>query len=160
MTRTIEPMFSGDLWFLSNFHPIAFWVPQLAAVPSGEHAFNALKTTNAGERQRVLSQPSPGLAKRVGRQVTLRAGWDTGVRVLVMRTVVDAKFDHHSHLAERLLATDDLRLIETNDWHDNFWGDCLCSRTACADSGTNMLGEILMARRAELRHTAGHTLRV
>lgn len=66
MTRTIEPMFSGDLWFLSNFHPIAFWVPQLAAVPSGEHAFNALKTTNAGERQRVLSQPSPGLAKRVG----------------------------------------------------------------------------------------------
>ena len=67
------PMFSGPLGFLSNFDTTPFWMPELnARVRSGEHAFNALKTLDERSRERILAQPTPGLAKRQGRLVHLR----------------------------------------------------------------------------------------
>lgn len=146
-------MFSGELSFLSNFDTTPFWVPALGArVRSAEHAFNALKTLDPHQRARVLAQPTPGLAKRAGRGVTLRDGWNTGARVAAMQLVLEAKFGctPPGDLTQKLEATGNLALIETNTWHDNFWGDCLCGRSTpvCAVPGTNMLGELLMARRA------------
>ena len=52
-------------------------------------------------------------------------------------------------LAEDLLSTGDLELIECNNWHDNFWGSCSCPK--CNDSGLNHLGKILMKIRFELK---------
>ena len=143
------PMFAGRLGFLSNFDTTAFWMPELdSMVDSGEHAFNALKTIEPRSRRQVLSQLTPSKAKMVGRRVPLRAGWDTGVRVRAMQTVLLAKFADPD-LHQRLLDTDEQLLVETNTWHDNFWGDCRCGRSACADRGVNMLGELLMALRAK-----------
>jgi len=150
MTRGLNaPMFSGVLRALSNHAPGAFYVPDLdATAPTGEHAFNALKTLDAAARDTVLAAPSPGETKRRGRSVPLRPGWDTGVRVWAMTRVLVAKFSTEGPAAT-LLWTGDMPLVETNTWHDQFWGDCFCPRHV-GTPGVNMLGELLMAQRTHL----------
>lgn len=142
------PMFTGALQFLSNFDTTPFVVRQLGVQPvaSGEHAFNALKTLDPAQRAHVLAAASPGAAKKRGRAVTLRPDWDTGARVLAMQQVLQAKFAPSTELARRLVSTNDELLVETNYWHDQFWGDCHCPRHAQI-AGTNMLGQLLMAIR-------------
>lgn len=141
------PMLSGDLAFCSNFDPAPFYVPALGQeAASGEHAFNALKTTDARQRAHVLAAPSASEAKRRGRRVDLRPGWDTGVRVQAMQRVLVAKFDLPD-LEARLVATGDLMLVETNHWCDQVWGDCFCPRHR-ETPGANLLGQLLMAVRA------------
>jgi ribA/ribD-fused uncharacterized protein len=142
-------MFTGALLFLSNFDTTPFEMPNLGGmVRSGEHAFNALKTTSSADRHRILSAATPGLAKRAGRRVELREGWDDGLRVRAMQAVLLSKFQL-PELREQLDGTGSLHLVETNRWHDQFWGDCFCGRPACARPGVNMLGELLMALRAK-----------
>ncbi|GAA1457492.1 NADAR family protein [Nocardiopsis exhalans] len=144
------PMFTGQLGFLSNFDTTSFFVSQLNTdVPSGEHAFNALKTLSDDERRHVLAAPTPAESKKRGRRVTLRPEWDAGVRVWAMQRVLMAKFSV-PELSAKLQATGSLRLVETNRWHDQFWGDCFCDRHA-QTPGQNMLGELIMAIRAHQR---------
>lgn len=151
-------MFSGNLRFLSNFHvePFSFDAWELGAgemacrtAASGEHAFNALKTADVDQQAWVLAAPTPLEAKRRGRRVALRPDWDTGGRVLAMQVVLRGKFRPGSRLAELLVQTGTLRLVETNYWHDQFWGDCYCPRHS-GTPGVNMLGELLMSRRARI----------
>lgn len=144
----VDGGFVGRLFFLSNFDTTPFHVPELGeVVTSGEHAFNAFKTTDPAERRRVLDAATPGASKGVGRWVTLRPGWDEGVRVRAMQRVLVAKFAVPT-LRDCLAATVVETLIEANDHHDNFWGSCVCGRPACAAPGKNMLGELIMAIRA------------
>lgn len=140
--------FTGPYAFLSNFHPSPV-VLGGHTYPTGEHAFNAAKTTNPAERATVQGAVTPADAKRAGRHVTLRDGWDDTVRYRAMRAVVDAKFDA-TDLTGPLLATGDDLLVEGNDWHDQHWGQCRCDRHApwC---GGNHLGRELMSARARIR---------
>lgn len=147
-------MFTGDLAVLSNFYMHPFEVPVLGTVASGEHAFNAFKTADPSRQRWVLSASTPGEAKRRGRSVTLRPDWDSGFRFLAMQMTLRAKFAV-PELLDALGSTGDLVLVETNLWHDNFWGSCLgdepaktAHRPECAHPGKNMLGEMLMAIRA------------
>ena len=148
-----QPMFSGSLAFASNFYEMPFYVPELGLyAASGEHAFNAMKTTDPDQLRAVLDAPTPKASKAIGRKVTLRPGWDTGMRVLAMQRIVDAKFTR-TNIGGLLTATGDLVLVETNFWHDQFWGDCTCERHADAP-GRNMLGELLMAQRELIKMRA------
>jgi predicted NAD-dependent protein-ADP-ribosyltransferase YbiA (DUF1768 family) len=61
-----------------------------------------------------------------------------------METLVREKFTRHAPLAELLVATGDLDLVERNRWRDTFWG-------VCNGIGENHLGRILMIVRAELQ---------
>jgi ribA/ribD-fused uncharacterized protein len=139
--------FSGDHLFLSNFyeHPLT-WDGD--AYPSGEAAYNAGKTLDPQWRAWIAAAPSPGEAKRRGRRVELRPGWDDLHRYVVMQQVLEAKFGDPV-LAERLLATGTACLIERNTWHDQTWGCCSCPRHQPA-LGKNLLGRYLMRRRAQL----------
>lgn len=149
-------MFTGELAFLSNFDTTPFRVESLGCVvKSAEHAFNALKTLDPTERASVLVARSPAEAKRLGRRVTLRPGWDTGVRVGCMESILRQKFAPGSALAARLVALPQgMVLRETNLWGDQFWGDDLTPRYR-ATPGLNMLGELLMVRREVLRLSMG-----
>ncbi len=141
------PMFAGELAFLSNFDQTPFRMPLLdVEVASAEHAFNALKTVDPRQQRYVLEAPTPGESKRRGRWVALRRGWDIGGRVWTMQRVLTAKFTVPA-LSVLLADTGDLRLVETNHWHDQFWGSCFCPQHEQIP-GTNMLGELLMAIRA------------
>lgn len=147
MTDSIT-RFRGEYFFLSNFFRSEFVVPGLGRVRSAEHAYQALKTDSQGQSL-VLQAESPGDAKRVGQALPLRADWAVGGRVAVMLHVLDAKFQI-PELADQLYATGTARLVECNDHHDNFWGDCICGAPECAGRGTNMLGELLMVVRSTL----------
>lgn len=133
--------FRGEFRFLSNFWPARVRVSGVV-YPTVEHAFVACKTLDLEARLRVAACTSPGEAKRLGRTVALRPGWD-GMRLEVMRELLRVKFRRGSVLAGRLLATGDAELVEVNEWNDRFWG-------VCRGVGENHLGRLLMEVRAGL----------
>lgn len=139
--------FQGEYRFLSNFElsPISVRVgKQDIQASTVEHAYQALKTTNADDRIRILSARTPGGAKRMGRDVKCRPDWDE-VKLRFMRDLVFAKFEQNPRLRKFLLATGDAKLVEGNWWGDRFWG-------VCRGEGRNNLGKLLMWTRARMRH--------
>jgi ribA/ribD-fused uncharacterized protein len=140
--------FSGDHAFLSNFYPAD--TPYEGMVyPSSEHAFQAAKTLDREERQRLAALSTPAKAKRAGRRVDLRPDWEQ-VKIAIMKDIVRAKFQHNQELGQKLLATGDAELVEGNQHRDRFWG-------VCGGEGQNWLGRILMELRAELANRPGAT---
>ena len=134
--------FQGDYRWLSNF-----WDCHIIAdgelYPSVEHAYCALKTLDPNERKRIRLAPTPGLAKKLGRSVTMRSDW-FDARLIVMGGLISQKFsDRNPILADLLKGTFDDVLIEGNTWGDTFWG-------MCYGKGENHLGHIIMNRRSEL----------
>ncbi|MFC4122068.1 NADAR family protein [Nonomuraea zeae] len=156
ITRQVIDDFRGEYEALSNFAPIPVAIYSTLegreiVYSTGEHAFNAAKTTDPAERAAIAAAPSPGEAKRIGRGVALRPGWDERIRYAAMRMVLKAKFAPSSPAAAVLLSTGNALLVEGNRWHDQHWGDCYCGRASCEGSGANHLGRMLMQRRTELR---------
>lgn len=118
---------------------------------SVEIEFQAAKTRNPFQTAYILSSPTPSVAKKRGRKVTLIKNWD-GIKIKVMEGLVRAKFTDHPELAEWLIATGDAELREDNTWHDQFWGNCTCyDRKHFFRTGRNELGKILMQIRNELQ---------
>ncbi len=144
MNRDPIDRFEGVNHFLSNYHEVPGGF-QFEGIrwPTSEHAFNGLKTLDPKDRAAVLKADSPNKAKRVGRSITLRPGWND-IRLAVMARVLEAKFAEPK-MATLLLATEDALLIEGNWWNDRFWGV-----DAKTGEGRNWLGRLLMVRRSEL----------
>lgn len=130
--------FSGDYAFLSNFYPCL--VPfEGIEYPTAEHAFQAAKTLDLAKRQEIAALPTPAEAKRAGRKLQLRPGWER-VKFRMMNQIVDNKFTWNPDLRQLLIKTKGSELIEGNDWNDTFWG-------VCDGAGENRLGRILMGTR-------------
>lgn len=132
--------FDGEHRFLSNFYPAAVTMYG-QSYPTTEHAFQAAKTEDLAQRERIRLAATPGIAKRLGRSVTLRPGWNE-LRLGVMSELLRRKFTI-PELRWQLLATGDAELIEGNYWNDRFWG-------VCRGQGENHLGRLLMELRKEL----------
>lgn len=130
--------FFGEYRFLSNFH-LAPIVYNGILYPSNEHAYQAQKTLDIGVRKKIAELSEPRQAKRAGRDINLRPYWEE-VKVRVMVDITVLKFFGYEELADRLRATGDCYLEETNTWGDRFWG-------VCEGTGENMLGIILMGVR-------------
>lgn len=143
--------FKGKYSFLSNFYlPDGGIQIKSKNVPTLEHAFQAHKTLDVEERDKVLACKSPGAAKNAGQKVTLRPDWDE-VKVSIMLTLLFYKFAPGSDMADRLLRTGTAHLVEGNDWGDEFWG---CVRNVEGNTpwqGMNQLGILLMQIREGLR---------
>jgi len=127
--------------FLSNFYlaPVEF---EREIYPSSEHAFQAAKTVDAEDRRIIREEKSPGKAKRLGQQITLRDGWEE-MKVWVMEEIVKNKFENNADLRILLLRTGNAKLVEENTWGDKIWG-------VYDGEGENWLGKILMKVREEL----------
>ena len=140
--------FDGDYAFLSNFYPSPIYHDGIT-YPTNEHFFQGMKTLDINERKAIAAAETPGLAKRMGRNVKLRPDWEK-IKVDVMRLGLILKFTD-AELAEKLIATGDEELVEGNWWHDNTWGNCHC--TECSrKGGRNLLGMLLMEVRKELQY--------
>lgn len=133
--------FRGEYYFLSNFFNAPVKYDGISYL-NNEAAFQAQKTKTREERY-AFSLLDPSAAKRRGRHVDLRDGWDN-IRITIMKDIVKAKFSQNEELAEKLLATDDEYLMEGNTWGDRFWG-------TVNGEGRNQLGIILMQVRNELK---------
>ena len=133
--------FHGKYFFLSNFSESAV-VLDGVLYPTVEHAFQAAKMVNESDRLAISNAKTPGEAKRIGRRGLMRTDWEE-IKVDVMRQCLMRKFLLNPLLRQKLQDTGDEELIEGNTWHDNYWGDCSCSK--CANkSGLNHLGRLLM----------------
>lgn len=140
LSMTIDN-FTGEYDFLSNFHyHNFFWYGRV--YPSVEHSYQAAKARNQGDFLYVASAPSPGEAKKRGREIKIRPDWETA-KFYLMKDMLFHKFKDR-RLAEALLATIGEELVEGNTWHDNIWGDCHCGRPSCSEPGQNYLGRQLM----------------
>jgi ribA/ribD-fused uncharacterized protein len=139
--------FDGPYRFLSNYvdSPLCWEGAQYA---TAEAAFAAGKTLEPEQRAWIAAASSPGEAKRRGRRVHLRPGWDELYRYEVMAQVLAAKFSD-AGLRQRLVETGTALLVEANTWHDQDWGCCRCP-THRATPGRNCLGRALMQLRDQL----------
>jgi ribA/ribD-fused uncharacterized protein len=117
--------------------------------PTSEHYFQAQKFEDVEHQEAIRKTKSPMIAARMGRdrKKQLRQDWES-VKVGIMREVVRAKFEQHDDIRQVLLSTGDATLVEHTE-NDSYWGD------GGDGSGKNMLGQILMEIREELRRRCG-----
>lgn len=149
MTTEKITNFRGEYAFLSNFSHSLIVIDKDEIWDTAEHLYQASKTLDKNERNRLYMAVTPGKAKRLGRKVTLRPDWEE-IKYDIMLNVVRLKFTQNLKYAYLLYYTQDKKLIEGNTWHDNEWGNCNCLK--CQDIvGKNYLGKILMQIRAELK---------
>lgn len=149
MTQPAITKFEGEHAFLSNFYQCQFVTESGELAPTVEHAYQAAKTTNRLLAAAIRNAPTAGQAKRAGNAVRLRPDWDA-VKVAVMRSLLRRKFQYPL-LRQMLLDTGDAVLVEGNQHHNSFWGACSCP-TCGAKAALNMLGELLMEIREEIRN--------
>ncbi len=126
--------FRGEYFFLSNFYeaPVEYGG---ITYQTNEAAFQAQKCAKEEDRKKFAAL-SPGDAKRMGRQVTLRPDWED-VKVNIMRDIVIEKFNQNPDLRDKLMDLEGAYLEEGNTWGDRVWG-------TVNGQGKNLLGQILM----------------
>lgn len=137
--------FDKEYRFLSNFYNrgLTFRGKYYA---TSEHAYAAHKATNEYDHRLIQSQSSPRMAKIKGQQIKCRNDWED-IKYDLMLEIVRAKFQD-PYLKELLDKTGDEYLEETNHWHDNVFGNCVCEKCEKIH-GQNWLGKILMIVRNE-----------
>lgn len=133
--------FTGKYFFLSNFYeaPVKW---KGITYRNNESAFQSAKVLDKTLRKE-FSNLDPSSAKRKGRQVKLRPGWDE-IKFDIMYDICYEKFSQNEDLKIKLLDTGEEHLEEGNNWGDKIWG-------TVKGKGQNLLGKILMEVREELR---------
>ena len=144
--------FTGQYRWLSNFY-----IEKDGTCVECE--FQAEKHHGYPWRKLTILRSSPSRAKRLGRRFPLSnyqlMEWNNR-RLSVMRDLLRRKLYDNPDIFVALAMTDDEDLVEKNNWHDNFWGDCTCLR--CFRIGENHLGKLWMELRDEIKADNGATV--
>lgn len=136
--------FYNEYWFLSNFCNAPFVDPELdLEYQTTEHYYQAAKTLDPVEYEKIRTAPTPGKSKYLGRCCTIRPDWND-IKIQIMARALALKFTQNPALQKKLIATGELELVEGNTWGDTYWG-------VCNNIGENHLGKLLMKLRTELQ---------
>jgi ribA/ribD-fused uncharacterized protein len=111
--------------------------------PTSQHYFQAQKHVGTALEEQIRLANTPREASHLGCSPPSRPDWDA-TKDDVMREAVLAKFTQHTQLRDLLLSTGSASLVQ-HTANDHYWSD------GGDGSGKNMLGQILMSVRAELR---------
>lgn len=117
--------------------------------PTSEHAYQAGKARKPEVKRWLMAAPSPALLAMAAHGLyywDVAPGWSQ-TKFGRMRRVLHAKFTQHPDLLDLLLSTGDAKLIETatvDNEVNRLWGEV-------NGQGRNMLGEMLMELRLQLR---------
>lgn len=139
--------FSGGNAFLSNFYEHEFLF-EGRTWKTAEHAYQAMKSDTEYFQEKVMNAATPAEAKKIGRTLVLRGDWNH-IKLGVMQSILEVKFERGTELADKLLLTFPERLIEGNTWGDKYWGQVKHPMDGLW-TGENWLGKLLMIRRAQL----------
>lgn len=140
-------------WF-SNFLPFDFpLVYQDIQFKTNENFYQAMKMPkDRVDLRKQIAYMLPAQAKRAIRdkeKYPWRKDWDDTLKLEVMEYGLRWKFAPDTlYWYPMLVATDEDEIVEFNNWHDNFWGDCLCEKCKKI-KGHNNLGKLLMKIRKE-----------
>jgi ribA/ribD-fused uncharacterized protein len=129
----------------SNFQPFEI-THRGITYQNVETFYQAMKFTDPEVQQKIASM-KPAKAKTFARTLEPRVDWDT-IKDQVMEHGLQLKFAPGTYWSKRLLETPDSLLVETNYWHDNYWGTCHCEK--CGNQGENRLGETLRLIKKDL----------
>ncbi len=148
--------------FLSNMFPVpggivlgqSLGLPADTA-PTSEHIYMALRFNDKDKQEEILAAKDGKVARKIAHRHTkdspdeLVDGFlaNNIVKVRLMETALELKFDYGTEMARLLLSTGEAELIEGNNWDDNFWG----RSPADNEEGLNWLGYLLEDRRSFLR---------
>ncbi len=113
--------------------------------PSVEHYYQAMKFENEAYQEKIRHAEHPKQARKLGRSrfKRIRRDWKKLKRIYMTRALY-TKCQMHAEVKERLLATDDSRLVESSQY-DYYWG---CGRDR---RGLNTYGQVLMDVRKKLQ---------
>jgi len=141
--------FFADYRWLSNFQEckVVFKGLEFGSSEAAYMYGKLLKDDNLAQYE-AMKILRPWEVKKWGRQIELRPDWEE-IKLGVMSEVLYDKFTRNPDLKAKLLATGAKYLEETNSWHDNIWGNCICDK--CGSKGQNNLGKILMQVRNEIQ---------
>jgi predicted NAD-dependent protein-ADP-ribosyltransferase YbiA (DUF1768 family) len=101
-------------------------------------------------------------ARDLAKRLQKRRDWIPELALQLMRQITFDKFTRSPNFRSLLLATCHEEIIAENNWHENFWGVCVCNlrpgkygqKVACRRPGSNHLGKILMSVRDQIAATA------
>lgn len=139
--------FEKGFWYLSNFCETPVTIDGVE-YQSAEAAYQAGRCADKVDKLEFAHLDAAAAKKRAHHDIDTRPDW-LNFRIGHMKRVVSEKFHQNRELAWALFHLDG-ELEETNDWHDNFWGNCTCPNCRSIP-GENMLGKILMEVRDEIR---------
>jgi ribA/ribD-fused uncharacterized protein len=113
--------------------------------PSVEHYYQAMTFEDEAYREQIRTTPHPADATKLGKSKKhgCRKDWDK-VKETYMTRGTYIKCRTHPEVAEALLATGDMKIIETSQY-DYYWG---CGRDT---RGHNVYGKVLMNVRGQLK---------
>ena len=144
--------------WMSNWHPCRI-VHDGREFSSSEQLFMYLKASLFGDdrmKELIAKATTPRMAKARGRKV---APFDETIwrdrRVELMTIAVRAKFSQNEDLKDKLLSTGESLLVEASPY-DRVWGIGMRgshrkAKTPSEWRGLNLLGEVLMEIRREMR---------
>ena len=97
-------------------------------------------------------------ARDLAKRLQKRRDWSTQLELDLMRQITLDKFSRDSKLRAKLIATAPERIVAENNWHERFWGRCVCNtrpgkygrKEACLVPGSNHYGKIVTAVRTQL----------
>lgn len=138
--------FFGEYRWLSNFHECKIKFRELDFNCSeAAYMYAKLEVDNNFEQYNSMKDLKPWEVKKWGRSVKLREDWEE-IKFTVMRNILYDKFTRNLDLKEKLIATGDKYLEESNNWRDTCWGFDINLK-----KGENNLGKILMEIRSEIQ---------
>lgn len=132
--------------YFSNFSSYGFRDTKERWYPTSEHFYQAFKFVGTDRFDFIRNANSPKQAAMLGRdsKFTIRPDWEL-IKVHVMMNALRFKFRANLFIKAKLLETDNEVLIESSP-KDRFWG------WGPDRTGYNMLGQLLMILREELRN--------
>jgi len=136
-----------DWGWASNFHVHTQVDENGIGYRTNEHWYQAEKAIDKASRLYIVEAPDARTAKQRGQEIEVREDWDKGFKpykIEAMMRGLRMKFLPRTALADKLIHTGDLYLVEYAPWGDQFWG---VDKTY---KGENWLGRLLMRRRDEL----------
>jgi N-glycosidase YbiA len=138
-----HPYFGG----FSNFHP-SIVVIDNKSWPTVEHYYQAMKSLDETEQERVRQALTPGQSKKIGQTLTLRPDWEE-VKYEVMLKALRVKFERDP-LRALLISTGGREIYEDSPY-DKIWGTGVLGGIG---TGQNLLGKALMQVRGEMAQGA------
>ena len=106
-----------------------------------ENFYQAMKAPKSDiETRQRIAMMDPYSAKRYWKKRQPRPDWGQ-IKLDVMEYALRIKFAQGTSWHQKLMATAG-EIVEWNNWHDKFWGRCVCQR--CRKQGENHLGKLLM----------------